>query len=242
MEIVWPADDDTRTAGPRPPCDECEGGFIFRDDGSASRCPTCNSGASPGRFKALPYQDPFEHPSWYDENGRAVYGDPDEAVVTVHAPAAIAALPEVVKPAPMSTINTLGHFSKAATTPPEVVKPEPNAPEPEALTVPEITPEDEAAKARAMERHALLRASSTVTPTTAPSPEPASIASAKPGRAGNGSRRQLDRAAIAAGLTREEMIAAAAQIVGRSLGSLKALTGAEADVVLAAFASKVAGR
>ena len=73
-------------------------------------------------------------------------------------------------------------------------------------------------------------------------PEPAPIASTKPGRAGNGSRRQLDRAAIAAGLNREEMIAAAAQIVGRPLGSLKALTGVETGVVLAAFASKAAER
>ncbi len=118
----------------------------------------------------------------------------------------------------------------------------PDTAELETSTVPEITPEDEAAKARAMEHHALLRASSTVTPTTAPTPEPAPIASAKPGRAGNGSRRQLDRAAIAAGLNREEMIAAAAQIVGRPLGSLKALTGVETGVVLAAFASKAAER
>jgi hypothetical protein len=57
-------------------------------------------------------------------------------------------------------------------------------------------------------------------------------------RAGNGRLRRLYAASNAAGLDRAEIIAATAQLIGRPIDTLKALTNDEADAVLAAFASK----
>ena len=48
----------------------------------------------------------------------------------------------------------------------------------------------------------------------------------------------LYAASNAAGLDRAEIIAATAQLIGRPIDTLKALTNDEADAVLAAFASK----